>query len=196
MCEEPNWICHAVISVWHRGVTVRSLPALSREGKRSRSQPTWKRFQNAFVKVSALSSSCLRWAAVWCSCFSGKLLVAVLKGGVSCFSTSATMYSRVPACSAEMWRPRARCFFGKATSKGASLAECLHSRIFPAARLVGVILPQGFLELGPSGAAIRDLLRQLLGQPLGLHVAEPQTCGSESQSARIVRAGCCGRREA
>ena len=71
MCEKPNWICHAVISVWHRGVTVRSLPALSREGKRSRPQPTWKRFQNAFVKVSALSSSCLRWAAVWCSCFSG-----------------------------------------------------------------------------------------------------------------------------
>ena len=33
MCEKPNWICHAVISVWHRGVTVRSLPALSREGK-------------------------------------------------------------------------------------------------------------------------------------------------------------------
>ena len=76
-----DWICHAVISVWHRGVTVRSLPALSREGKRSRPQPTWKRFQNTFVKVSALSSSCLRWAAVWCSRFSGKLLVAVLKGG-------------------------------------------------------------------------------------------------------------------
>ena len=47
-----DWICHAVISVWHRGVTVRSLPALSREGKRSRPQPTWKRFQNAFVKVA------------------------------------------------------------------------------------------------------------------------------------------------
>ena len=67
--------------------------------------------------------------------------------GASCFSTSATTYSRVPAGSAEMWRPRARCFFGKATSKGASLAECLHSRVFfPAARLVGVMLPQGFLE--------------------------------------------------
>ena len=195
MCEKLNWICHAVISVWHRGVTVRSLPALSREGKRSRPQPTWKRFQNAFVKVALcrvrasagpLSGARASLEAPRCRA----------QGGVSCFSTSATMYSRVPACSAEMWRPRARCFFGKATSKGASLAECLHSRIFPAARLVGAILPQGFLELGPSGAAIRDLLRQLLGQPLGLHVAEPQTCGSASQSARIVRAGCCGRREA
>ena len=193
MCEEPNWICRAVISVWHRGVTVRSLPALSREGKRSRPQPTWKRFQNAFVKKALCRVRASVGPLSGARASRGSLLA---RGGASCFSISATMYSRVPACSAEMWRPRARCFFGKATRKGASLAECLHSRIFPAARLVGVILPQGFLELGPSGAAIRDLLRQLLGQPLGLHVAEPQTCGSASQSARIVRAGCCGRREA
>ena len=93
MCEEPNWICHAVISVWHRGVTVRSLPALSREGKRSRPQPTWKRFQNTFVKVSALSSSCLRWAAVWCSCFSRSSSLPCLRGGELLFHFSDDVFA-------------------------------------------------------------------------------------------------------